>query len=105
MKVVTPAAGLGPRFLPVTRSMPKEMLPVLNRPVVQYVIEEAIAAGADDITVVTGRGKRAAEDHLDQSPVLGGFGAQTSLRRPEGLMGVLVPRGKPSIGWGATPAS
>jgi UTP--glucose-1-phosphate uridylyltransferase len=86
LKVVIPAAGLGTRFLPVTKSMPKEMLPVLNRPVIQYVVEEAIAAGADDITIVTGRGKRAIEDHFDHNPDLGGSGAQLALRQLEDLM-------------------
>jgi UTP--glucose-1-phosphate uridylyltransferase len=86
MKVVIPAAGLGTRFLPATKSMPKEMLPVLNRPVIQYVVEEAIAGGADDITIVTGRAKRAVEDHFDHNPDLGGSGAQTSLRQLEELM-------------------
>lgn len=70
MKVVIPAAGLGTRFLPATKSMPKEMLPVLRRPVIQYVVEEAIAAGADDLIIVTGRGKRAVEDHFDRNPDL-----------------------------------
>jgi UTP--glucose-1-phosphate uridylyltransferase len=87
MKVVIPAAGLGTRFLPATKSMPKEMLPVLNRPVIQYVVEEAVAGGADDITIVTGRGKRAVEDHFDHNPELGGKGAQASLRDLEDLMG------------------
>jgi|HubBroStandDraft_1064217.scaffolds.fasta_scaffold11265_2 UTP--glucose-1-phosphate uridylyltransferase len=72
MKVVIPAAGLGTRFLPATKSMPKEMLPVLNRPVIQYVVEQAIAAGATDILIVTGRGKRAVEDHFDRNPDLDG---------------------------------
>lgn len=70
MKVVVPAAGLGSRFLPATKSMPKEMLTVLDRPVIQYVIEEAVAAGADDIVIITGRGKRAVEDHFDHNPEL-----------------------------------
>jgi UTP--glucose-1-phosphate uridylyltransferase len=68
MKVVIPAAGLGTRFLPATKSQPKEMLPVLDRPIIQYVVEEAVASGADDILIVTGRGKRALEDHFDLSP-------------------------------------
>ena len=68
MKVVIPAAGLGTRFLPATKSQPKEMLPVLDRPVIQYVVEEAVASGAEDILIVTGRGKRALEDHFDLSP-------------------------------------
>src|SRR5579863_10177388 len=68
MKVVIPAAGLGLRFLPATKSMPKEMLPVLDRPIIQYVVEEAVESGADDICIVTGRSKRAVEDHFDYSP-------------------------------------
>lgn len=67
MKAIIPAAGLGTRFLPVTKSQPKEMLPVVDKPVVQYVVEEAVAADADDILIVTGRGKRAIEDHFDRS--------------------------------------
>ncbi len=67
MKAIIPAAGLGTRFLPVTKSQPKEMLPVVDKPVIQYVVEEAVAAGADDILIVTGRGKRAIEDHFDRS--------------------------------------
>lgn len=67
MKAIIPAAGLGTRFLPVTKSQPKEMLPVVDKPVIQYVVEEAVDAGADDILMVTGRGKRAIEDHFDRS--------------------------------------
>jgi len=67
MKAIIPAAGLGTRFLPVTKSQPKEMLPVVDKPVIQYVIEEAVSAGADDILIITGRGKRALEDHFDRS--------------------------------------
>lgn len=67
MKAIIPAAGLGTRFLPVTKSQPKEMLPVVDKPVIQYVVEEAVAAGADDILIITGRGKRAIEDHFDRS--------------------------------------
>lgn len=67
MKAIIPAAGLGTRFLPVTKSQPKEMLPVVDKPVIQYVVEEAVAAGADDILMITGRGKRAIEDHFDRS--------------------------------------
>ena len=70
MKVVIPSAGLGSRFLPLTKSQPKEMLPVLNGPIIQYVVEEAAASGADDVLIVTGRGKRALEDHFDQNPDL-----------------------------------
>ncbi|PKQ15125.1 MAG: UTP--glucose-1-phosphate uridylyltransferase [Actinobacteria bacterium HGW-Actinobacteria-7] len=67
MKAIIPAAGLGTRFLPVTKSQPKEMLPVVDKPVIQYVVEEAVAADADDILMITGRGKRAIEDHFDRS--------------------------------------
>jgi UTP--glucose-1-phosphate uridylyltransferase len=67
MKAIIPAAGLGTRFLPVTKSQPKEMLPVVDKPVIQYVVEEAVAAGASEILMVTGRGKRALEDHFDRS--------------------------------------
>ena len=69
-KAVIPAAGLGTRFLPATKSMPKEMLPIIDKPVIQYVVEEAIASGIDDIIVITGRGKRAIEDYFDASPEL-----------------------------------
>ena len=69
-KAVIPAAGLGTRFLPATKSMPKEMLPIIDKPVIQYVVEEAIASGIDDIIVITGRGKRAIEDYFDTSPEL-----------------------------------
>ncbi len=67
MKAIIPAAGLGTRFLPATKSQPKEMLPVVEKPVIQYVVEEAVAAGADEILMITGRGKRAIEDHFDRS--------------------------------------
>jgi UTP--glucose-1-phosphate uridylyltransferase len=64
---VIPAAGLGTRFLPATKVQPKEMLPVVDKPAIQYVIEEAVAAGIDDILIITGRGKRAIEDHFDRT--------------------------------------
>ena len=66
-KAVIPAAGLGTRMLPITKSMPKEMLPVVDRPVIHYVVEEAIKAGIDDILIITGKGKRAIEDYFDRS--------------------------------------
>lgn len=69
-KGVIPAAGLGTRFLPATKAMPKEMLPLIDRPVIQYVVEEAIASGVEDILIITGRGKRAIEDYFDDSPEL-----------------------------------
>jgi len=66
-KAVIPAAGMGTRFLPITRAQPKEMLPVVDKPVIQYVVEEAISSGIEDILIITGRGKRAIEDHFDIS--------------------------------------
>ncbi len=66
-KAVIPAAGLGTRFLPATKSQPKEMLPIVDKPTIQYIIEEAAAAGVEDIIVVTGRNKRSIEDHFDRS--------------------------------------
>jgi UTP--glucose-1-phosphate uridylyltransferase len=65
-KVVIPAAGLGTRFLPITKAQPKEMLPVVDKPVIQYVVEEAILSGIEDILIITGRNKRAIEDHFDR---------------------------------------
>ena len=67
MKAVIPAAGWGVRFLPLTKEQPKEMLPVIDKPVIQYVVEEAVAAGIKDIIIVTGRHKRTIEDHFDRS--------------------------------------
>ena len=69
-KAVIPAAGLGTRFLPATKAIPKEMLPVVDKPAIQYVVEEAVAAGLRDILLVTGRAKGALEDHFDRSPEL-----------------------------------
>lgn len=67
MKAIIPAAGLGTRFLPATKAQPKEMLPVFDKPTIQYVIEEAVESGIDDILIVTGKGKRTIEDHFDRS--------------------------------------
>ncbi len=67
MKAVIPAAGLGTRFLPATKAQPKEMLPVVDKPTIQYVVEEAALSGIDDILIITGRGKRAIEDHFDRA--------------------------------------
>lgn len=67
MKAVIPAAGLGTRFLPATKAQPKEMLPVFNKPTIQYVVEEAVSSGIDDILIITGKGKRSIEDHFDRS--------------------------------------
>lgn len=69
-KAVIPAAGLGTRFLPATKATPKEMLPVVDRPAIQYVVEEAVAAGLEDVLIVTGRNKTTLEDHFDRAPQL-----------------------------------
>ncbi|MED3751776.1 UTP--glucose-1-phosphate uridylyltransferase GalU [Geobacillus stearothermophilus] len=66
-KAIIPAAGLGTRFLPATKAMPKEMLPIVDKPTIQYIVEEAIASGIEDIIIVTGKGKRAIEDHFDNA--------------------------------------
>src|ERR1051326_7423655 len=66
-KAVIPAAGLGTRFLPATKATPKEMLPVVDKPAIQYVVEEAVGAGLDDVLMITGRNKRALEDHFDRN--------------------------------------
>jgi UTP--glucose-1-phosphate uridylyltransferase len=69
-KAVLPVAGLGTRFLPATKALPKEMLPVVDKPAIQYVVEEAVAAGLDDLLMITGRAKTALEDHFDRRPYL-----------------------------------
>ena len=66
-KAVFPAAGLGTRFLPATKASPKEMLPLVDKPLIQYVVEEAVASGIESVIIVTGRGKMAIEDHFDVS--------------------------------------
>lgn len=118
MKAIVPAAGLGTRFLPATKAQPKEMLPVVGKPIIQYVVEEAVAGGCSDVLIVTGRGKRAIEDHFDRSieleDLLERTGATDKLRsvraiselaeifyvrqkRPRGL-GHAVLCGKPYVG-------
>ena len=69
-KAVFPVAGMGTRFLPATKAMPKEMLPIVDKPLIQYAVEEAIAAGITDLIFITGRNKRAIEDHFDSAPEL-----------------------------------
>ena len=66
-KAIIPAAGLGTRFLPATKAQPKEMLPIVDKPTIQYIVEEAIESGVEDIIIVTGRNKRSIEDHFDKS--------------------------------------
>ena len=69
-KAVIPAAGLGTRFLPATKACPKEMLPIVDKPTIQYIIEEALASGIKDILIITGHNKRSIEDHFDYNPEL-----------------------------------
>ncbi|MBA2938498.1 UTP--glucose-1-phosphate uridylyltransferase GalU [Paenibacillus sp. CGMCC 1.16610] len=66
-KAIIPAAGLGTRFLPATKAMPKELLPIIDKPTIQFIVEEAVASGIEDIIIVTGKGKRALEDHFDNA--------------------------------------
>lgn len=76
-KAVIPAAGLGTRVLPATKAMPKEMLPIVDKPAIQYIVEEAVAAGIEEILIITGRNKGIMEDHFDHAPEL-----ETALRKP-----------------------
>ncbi|NTW06172.1 MAG: UTP--glucose-1-phosphate uridylyltransferase, partial [Peptococcaceae bacterium] len=69
-KAIIPVAGLGLRFLPATKAVPKEMLPIVDKPTIQYIVEEAMASGIEDILFVTGRQKKAVQDHFDRSPEL-----------------------------------
>lgn len=69
-KAVIPAAGLGTRFLPATKAMPKEMLPIVDKPTIQFIVEEALASGIEDILIITGKNKRSIEDHFDANPEL-----------------------------------
>ena len=66
-KAIIPAAGYGTRFLPATKALPKEMLPIIDTPTIQYIVEEAVKAGIEDIIIVTGKQKRAIEDHFDSN--------------------------------------
>src|SRR3982074_1832718 len=81
-KAVFPAAGLGTRFLPATKAQPKEMLPLVDKPIIQYGVEEAMAAGIDNILLVTGRGKNAIEDHFYGSVELESFLGARGTREP-----------------------
>ena len=69
-KAVIPAAGLGTRVLPATKSIPKEMLPIVDKPAIQYIVEEAVKSGIEEILIITSRGKSTMEDHFDRSPEL-----------------------------------
>jgi len=106
-KAVFPAAGLGTRFLPATKAQPKEMLPLVDKPLIQYVIEEAVASGIRNITIVTGRGKNAIEDHFDVSyeleQVLEARGKKEQLmevRQISNMINVSYVRQKEALGLG-----
>ena len=107
MKVVIPAAGLGVRFLPATKAQPKEMLPVVDKPAIQYVVEEAVAPGMTDIIIITGRGKRAIEDHFDKSYELehrlresGNSEALAEVQRIASMADIFYIRQKEQLGLG-----
>ena len=106
-KAVFPAAGLGTRFLPATKAQPKEMLPLVDKPLIQYVIEEAVGSGIGNITIVTGRGKNAIEDHFDVSyeleDVLRGRGKTDLLeevRKISNMINLTYVRQKEALGLG-----
>jgi len=107
LKAVIPAAGLGTRFLPYTKTQPKEMLPVVDKPAIQYVVEEAVASGLKDILMVTGRGKRAIEDHFDRNLELEDYLSKTSktkaltqVREIGGMATIMYVRQKEPLGLG-----
>ncbi len=97
-KAVIPAAGLGTRFYPVTKAQPKEMLPIWKKPTIQYVVEELVASGITDITIVTGRAKSSIEDHFDKDPKFEGYMSEvfkanifyTRQPKPRGLADALL---------------
>ncbi len=107
LKAIIPAAGHGTRFLPITKAQPKEMLPVLDKPVIQYVVEEALDAGLENILIITGRGKRAIEDHFDRAPELEQFLQEAGklvqleeIRRISELANITYLRQKEALGLG-----
>jgi UTP--glucose-1-phosphate uridylyltransferase len=106
-KAVLPAAGLGTRFLPATKAQPKEMLPVVDKPLIQYVVEECVASGIEHIIIVTGRGKNAIEDHFDSSPELERFLTDRGkteqarmVREISGMLNFSYTRQKEALGLG-----
>ena len=106
-KAVIPAAGLGTRFLPATKSLPKEMIPVFDKPAIQYIIEEVVGSGIRDILIITGRGKRAIEDHFDKSFELneilkekGDLASLETLEKIEELADIHYLRQKEALGTG-----
>jgi UTP--glucose-1-phosphate uridylyltransferase len=106
-KAIIPAAGLGTRFLPATKAMPKEMLPIVDKPTIQYIVEEAVASGIEDIIIVTGKGKRAIEDHFDNSFELeqnlfekGKFELLDEVQKPSKMVDIHYIRQKEAKGLG-----
>ncbi|MBO0589168.1 UTP--glucose-1-phosphate uridylyltransferase GalU [Sporosarcina sp. E16_8] len=106
-KAIIPAAGLGTRFLPATKAMPKEMLPIVDKPTIQYIVEEAVASGIEDIIIVTGKGKRAIEDHFDNAWELeqnlaekGKFDLLDTVRHSSNLANIHYIRQKEPLGLG-----
>src|SRR5919112_5477477 len=107
VKAVIPAAGLATRFLPATKAVPKELLPVVDRPVLQYIVEEAAAAGITDVLLVTGRGKTSMVDHFDRQPYLesrleekGDLERLAAIRRPAELAEIYTCRQGEQLGLG-----
>lgn len=105
-KAVIPAAGLGTRVLPATKAMPKEMLPIVDKPAIQYIVEEAVAAGIEEILIITGRGKGIMEDHFDRAPELEAALAKPGkekmledVRSIAGLADIFFLRKKRQKGW------
>src|SRR5664280_1656426 len=106
-KAVFPAAGLGTRFLPATKAQPKEMLPIVDKPIIQYGVEEAIQSGIENIIIVTGRGKSAIEDHFDVSFELehllesrGKYDLLETVRNISDMINVAYVRQKEALGLG-----
>lgn len=106
-KAIIPAAGMGTRFLPATKAMPKEMLPIIDKPGIQYIVEEAVASGIEDILIVTGKGKRAIEDHFDSSYELeqsllnkGKLDLLSEVQKPSDLIDIHYIRQKEARGLG-----
>ena len=106
-KAIIPAAGLGTRFLPATKAQPKEMLPIVDKPTIQYIVEEAVASGIEDIIIITGRNKRAIEDHFDYMPELeselyskGKMDLRDELRAISDMVGIHYIRQKEPRGLG-----
>lgn len=106
-KAIIPAAGYGTRFLPATKALPKEMLPIINKPTIQYIVEEAVAAGIEDIIIITGKPKRAIEDHFDKNYELeselehkGKLDLLEKVKQPSNLANIYYVRQKEMAGLG-----